>query len=58
MSASADPHYAIVDADVGWFRRHPRRRHRVGVLINAQIAAGYALTVTDTSAYRFGASIN
>jgi hypothetical protein len=28
MSASADPHYAIIDADVGWFRRHPRRRHR------------------------------
>ena len=30
MSAGADPHYAIIDADVGWFRRHPRRRHRVG----------------------------
>jgi len=29
MSASADPHYAIIDADVGWFRRHPRCRHRV-----------------------------
>jgi hypothetical protein len=29
MSASADPHYTIIDADVGWFRRHPRRRHRV-----------------------------
>ena len=29
MSASADPHFAIIDADVGYFRRHPRRRHRV-----------------------------
>jgi hypothetical protein len=29
MSASFDPHFAIIDADVRYFQCHPRRRHRV-----------------------------
>jgi hypothetical protein len=29
MSASANPHCAVIDADRAWFERHPRRRHRV-----------------------------
>jgi hypothetical protein len=29
LLASANPHLACIDADVGYFRRHPRRRHSV-----------------------------
>ena len=39
MSASADPHFAIIDADVGYFRRHPRRRHRVRPRSQADVEA-------------------
>src|SRR5262249_46383213 len=39
MSASADPHLAIIDADVGYFRRHPRRRHRVRPRSQADVEA-------------------